>query len=107
MEEGRPDGPEGVPEIVSGTIETMVPTTSSPADKVEALRRVHVFADLPDEQLRWFAGKSEDVRYAAGDVLFRKGDKAETMVVYLEGEIHAYWDETDHDIVYIGRAGDE
>src|SRR5687767_13117471 len=94
-------------ETVSGGIQAIVPTTSSPPDKVEALRRVQVFADLPDDQLQWFAGNSEDRHYAAGDVMFRKGDKAETMVVYLEGEIHAYWDETDHDIVYIGRAGDE
>src|ERR1044071_1676918 len=29
------------------------------------------------------------------------------MLVYLEGEVHAYWDENDHDIVYIARAGEE
>lgn len=94
-------------ETVSGSIETIVPASSSPADKVEALRRVHVFADLPDDQLRWFAEHSEDQRYSTGDVVFRKGDKPEWMVVYLEGEIHAYWDESDHDMVYIGRAGDQ
>ncbi|MEN3328893.1 MAG: hypothetical protein V7638_3700 [Acidobacteriota bacterium] len=94
-------------ETVSGGIEAILPTASSPADKVEALRRVHVFADLPDDQLRWFAENAEDHRFAAGDVVFRKGDKAEVMVVYLEGEIHAYWDESDHDIVYIGRAGEQ
>ena len=93
-------------ETVSGGVQAIVPTTSSPPDKVEALRRVHVFADLPDDQLQWFAGNSEDRHYAAGDVMFRKGDKADAMVVYLEGEVHAYWDESDHDIVYIGRAGD-
>jgi hypothetical protein len=38
--------------------------------------------------------------------MFRKGDKPDAMVVYLEGEIHAYWDESDHDIVYIARAGE-
>src|SRR5215470_14214029 len=92
-------------EKVSGGIEAIVPASSSPPDKVEALRRVHVFADLPDEQLRWFADNSEDLRFAAGDVIFRKGDKPEVMVVYLEGESHAYWDETDHDIVYIAQAG--
>ena len=70
-------------ETVSGGIEAIVPTTSSPADKVEALRRVHVFADLPDDQLQWFADNSEERRYAAGDVVFRKGDKPEAMVVYL------------------------
>ncbi|HEU4715024.1 MAG TPA: ATP-binding protein [Pyrinomonadaceae bacterium] len=96
----------GEPETVSGTIETFVPATSSPPDKAEALKRVHVFADLPEDQLRWFADNSEDRRYAAGDVMFRKGDPPDVMVIYLEGEIHAYWDENDHDMVYIGRAGD-
>ena len=96
----------GVPETVSGGIETIVPSSSSPADKAEALKRVHVFADLPEDQLRWFADNSEDRRYAAGDVMFRKGDPPDAMVIYLEGEVHAYWDENDHDIVYIGRAGE-
>src|ERR1043166_4006260 len=94
-------------ETVSGGIEAIVSANSSPADKVEALRRVHAFADLPDEQLQWFADKSEDRRYAAGEVMFRKGDKPEAMVVYLEGEIHSYWDESDHDIVYISHAGEQ
>src|ERR1041385_4449340 len=94
-------------ETVSGGIEAIVPTNSSPPDKVEALRRVHVFADLPDDQLQWFAGNSEDRRYTTGDVLFRKGDKPTAMLVYLEGEVHAYWDENDHDIVYIARAGED
>ncbi len=93
-------------ETVSGGVEAVVPASSSPVDKVEALRRVHVFADLPDDQLQWFADNSEDRRFAAGDVVFRKGDKPEAMVVYLEGELHAYWDESDHDQVYISRAGE-
>src|SRR6185503_11654732 len=96
----------GAPETVSGGIDPIVPASTSPPDRVEALRRVHVFADLPDDQLQWFASNSEDRRFAAGDVMFRKGDKAEAMVIYLEGEVHAYWDESDHDIVYIGRAGE-
>ena len=94
-------------ETVSGGIEAIVPTNSSPPDVVEALRRVHVFADLPDDQLQWFADNSEDLRFAPGDVMFRKRDKADWMVVYLEGEIHAYWDESDHDVVYIARAGEQ
>ena len=93
-------------ETVSGGVEAIVANTSSPSDKVEALRRVHIFADLPDDQLRWFAGNAEEHRFAEGDLVFRKGDKPEWLVVYLEGEVHAYWDEADHDIVYIGRAGE-
>jgi signal transduction histidine kinase len=94
-------------ETVSGGVEAIVPNTSSPPDKVEALRRVHIFADLPDDQLRWFADNTEEHRFAVGDVVFRKGDKPDVLVVYLEGEVHAYWDEADHDIVYIGRAGEQ
>src|SRR5262245_15882391 len=94
-------------ETVSGGIEAIVATSSSPPDKVEALRRVHVFTDLSDEQLQWFVDNSEDRRFAAGDVMFRKGDKPEAMVVYLQGEAHSYWDESDHDIVYIAQAGDQ
>ncbi|HSD47590.1 MAG TPA: ATP-binding protein [Pyrinomonadaceae bacterium] len=93
-------------ETVSGGIESLVAASSSPPDKVEALRRVQVFADLPEDQLRWFAEHSQDQRYSTGDVVFRKGDKPEWMAIYLEGEVHAYWDESDHDMVYIGRAGD-
>ena len=93
-------------ETVSGGIDSIVPTSSSPPDKVEALRRVHVFADLPDDQLQWFADHSEERRFAAGEAMFRKGDPADRMVVYLEGEVHAYWDEANHDIVYIARAGE-
>lgn len=94
-------------ETVSGGIEAFVATSSSPADKVEALRRIHVFADLPDDQLKWFADNTEDYRYSAGDVVFRKNDPPDELVILLEGEFHAYWDEKDHDIVYIGRAGDQ
>lgn len=94
-------------ETVSGGIEAIAPKTSSPPDKVEALRRVHVFADLPDDQLQWFVDNSEEQRFAAGDVMFRKGAPADRMVVYLEGEVHAYWDEANHDIVYIARAGEQ
>jgi signal transduction histidine kinase len=97
---------EGVGVPVSGTVESMVATSSSPEDKIEALRRVHVFADLPEDQLQWFAGNVVDRRLAAGEVLFRKGEPAEFMVIFLEGEMHAYWDDNDHDLVYIARAGD-
>ena len=94
-------------ETVSGGIEAIVPTSSSPPDKVEALRRVHIFADLVDDQLQWFADNSEDLRFAAGDVIFQKGDKPDWLAVYLEGEVHAYWDERDHDVIYIARAGEQ
>ncbi|HEU4794177.1 MAG TPA: ATP-binding protein [Pyrinomonadaceae bacterium] len=106
MEETRMEG-LGVPVPVSGAVEAPAAITSSPADKVEALRRIRVFADLPDDQLQWFAGNTEDVRFAPGEVLFEKGAPADVLVIYLEGEVHAYRDDQAHDgYVYIGRAGE-
>jgi len=96
----------GMPATVSGAIESFVATMNSPEDVVEALRRVHVFSDLPDDQLKWFADNVQDLRFASGEALFRKGDPPDWLVIFLEGEMHAYWDDNVHDYVYISRAGD-
>jgi signal transduction histidine kinase len=75
--------------------------------RMDALRRVGVFADLPDEQLRWFAENTTERRLAAGEVIFKRGDKADRMAVYLEGEAHALRDENVlDDYGFIIRAGD-
>ena len=53
-------------------------------DKSE-LRRVAVFADLPDDQLDWFISQSQEMRLKAGAVYSRQGDPADAMFVILEG----------------------
>jgi len=76
-------------------------------ERVEALRKVGVFADLPEEQLRWFVGHAEERRLAPGEVLARRGDPPRWMAVYLDGEVHAVRDEGMSDgYVYVIRAGD-
>src|SRR5580700_9574332 len=57
-------------------------------DKSE-LRRVPVFADLPDDQLDWFISQTQELRLKAGDSYSRQGDPADSMFVLLEGEIQA------------------
>lgn len=77
------------------------------ASRVAELRRVGVFADLPEDQLRWFAAHAVERRYAAGENVIRKGEPAEWMTVYLEGETQARRDDATLDsYVYIARAGD-
>jgi len=106
MEEAKIEG-VGVPMPVSGAVEYVRATERSPEDRVEALRGIEVFADLPDDQLKWFADSVDELHLSPGDVLFRKGDPADVMAVYLEGEIHAYRHDQDHDsYVYVARAGD-
>ena len=99
--EDRKNETMGAP--VSGGVESLAAVMDSPEDRVEALRRVHVFADLPEDQLKWFAENVLDRRLAPGEVLFKKGDPAEWMAIFLEGEMHARWDDDD---IYIARAGD-
>jgi len=74
---------------------------------VEALRRISVFADLPEEQLEWFIENSDKKEFNAGEITFHKGDPPDWMVIYLEGEVHARRDEDSLEgYVYIARAGD-
>jgi len=106
MEDEKPEG-VGVPVPVSALVERDVAAGSSPENRVEALRQVHVFADLAEDQLQWFADNTTELRVATGEVLFQKGAPADLMVVYLEGEVRAYRDDQAHDgYMYIARAGE-
>ncbi len=49
------------------------------------LRRVPVFADLPDDQLDWFISQSQEMRLKPGESYTRQGDPADAMYVILEG----------------------
>src|SRR5690349_2372567 len=50
------------------------------------LLRVPAFADLPDDQISWFLGNSQEVRVTAGETYVRQGDPADWMFVILEGQ---------------------
>jgi signal transduction histidine kinase len=63
--------------------------TTPPEQLAEQLRKVAVFSDLPQEDLLWFVSKCQELRLASGDIVMREGDKAEFMIVMLEGEIRA------------------
>ena len=52
----------------------------------EALRKVDVLADLPDEQIEWIIANTESERFEAGDVMIREGDPADSMLFVLEGQ---------------------
>lgn len=89
----------------------VMPAESGPDHSITdcsgALRRVSAFADLPAEQLEWFIDNAEELEFQSGELVFRKGDPPDWMVIYLEGEVQARWDESNlDDFVYIARAGD-
>jgi signal transduction histidine kinase len=55
-------------------------------DKSELLR-FPIFADLPDDQVDWFIGQSQELRLKAGENYSRQGDPADAMFVLLEGQL--------------------
>src|SRR5580704_13832849 len=54
------------------------------ADKTELLR-MEIFADLPEDQIDWFIGQSQEMHLKAGETYSRQGDPADAMFVLLEG----------------------
>jgi signal transduction histidine kinase len=75
------------------------------AEIVELLRRVPVFADLPDEQIDWFLSQSQEMHLKPGDVYVRQGDPADWMSVILEGELEARGEFGGEPIVFSQTAG--
>jgi signal transduction histidine kinase len=70
------------------------------------LRNISVFSDLPEEQLAWLAQQGEEVRANAGEVIFREGDPADHMFVFLEGEFEGRPERAADRQVFHVRAGD-
>jgi signal transduction histidine kinase len=56
---------------------------------MEAFKSVPLLADLSDIELQWLIDHVEDARFAAGQVISRRGDPAEYLLILLEGEIQA------------------
>jgi signal transduction histidine kinase len=72
-------------------------------DKSE-LRRVLMFADLPDDQLDWFLDHSQELHVTAGDIYARQGDPADQMFVILEGQLQ--WRGDMGEVVISAGSGD-
>jgi signal transduction histidine kinase len=74
-------------------------------DKSE-LRRVPVFADLPDDQLDWFLSQAQEMNLKAGDVYSRQGDPADAMFVILEGLLQGRGEINGETFVFDMEPGD-
>ena len=75
------------------------------ADKSE-LKRIPMFADLPEEQLEWFLSQTHELFVKAGDIYSRQGDSADFMFVVLEGQIQARGEIGGETIIFAINQGD-
>jgi signal transduction histidine kinase len=74
--------------------------------KKSELLRVPAFADLPDDQLDWFIGQSQEMHLKAGDTYLRQGDPADAMFVVLEGQLQARGELGGETVVVLTKPGE-
>ena len=70
------------------------------------LRRVPVFADLPDDQIAWFISQSRELHLKTGDIYVRQGDPADAMYVILEGQLQVRGERGGETFVFQIQPGD-
>jgi signal transduction histidine kinase len=75
------------------------------ADKSELLR-VPAFAGLPDDQIAWFLGNSQEIHLAAGETYVRQGEPADWMFVILQGQYQWRGELGGDTVMFSAKAGD-
>lgn len=70
---------------------TSLPTSTSPkltlSQKADLLRSVSIFFETPAEKLTEVAALLQEVRFKAGNVIFRKGDEGDSMYIVIDGRV--------------------
>src|SRR5579859_6119656 len=54
---------------------------------IEEIRKFSVFADLPEEDLRWLAERMDEITLEAGQVYAKPGDSVDYLTLMMEGEL--------------------
>jgi signal transduction histidine kinase len=75
------------------------------AEKSELLR-VPAFTGLPEDQIEWFLSQSQELKLAAGEMVFRQDDVADAMYVFLEGQLQMRGELAGETVVIPLKTGD-
>src|SRR5215470_5352122 len=75
------------------------------AEKSE-LKRIPVFVDLPDDQISWFLGQTQELVLKPDDFYIHQGDPADAMFVILEGQLEARGELAGEIVTITTKAGD-
>src|SRR5258705_10817170 len=70
------------------------------------LLNVPAFADLPDDQIAWFIGQSEELHLKGDETYIREGDPADPMFVVLEGQLQGRGELGGETIIVAVKPGD-
>lgn len=84
----------------------LVSAPSSPATQtIEALRRVPVFAALPDDELARVADVAVPRSYGAGETVFRERDESDTCYIVRSGRARAIREHSDGRSITLAHFG--
>jgi signal transduction histidine kinase len=75
------------------------------AEKSELLL-LPIFAGLPEDQIEWFIGHSQELTLKSGDSFMHQGEPADAMLVVLEGQSQARGEIGGEVVTIMGKAGD-
>ncbi len=78
---------------------------SSREQIIEALRRLSSLQGLTEAECGWLADHGIERMAAAGEIIFREGQPATSMMILLRGEIHVRREYTGPLPLFTGRAG--
>ena len=73
---------------------------------IEEVRKFSVFADLPEEDLRWLAERMEEFTLEAGQIYARPGDSVDYLTLMLEGELQVSMLTSAGSPVFVAVAGE-
>jgi len=73
---------------------------------IDDLRKIEVFADLPEEQLDWLVEHLQEMRFQPGEIMGREGEPLDNLIVILKGEIRIQRGSGSDEIFIRGTAGE-
>jgi signal transduction histidine kinase len=71
----------------------------------QALREIAVLADLPEDHIAWLASHAKEMWSEPGEIIFKQGRVADTLVFVLEGEVTIQREDIPDSPIFIARAG--
>jgi signal transduction histidine kinase len=80
-------------------------TSATSSSLIDDLRKIEVFADLPQEQLAWLVENLEERRFQPGEIMAREGEPLDYLIVILEGEMRIQRGSGADEIIFRGFAG--
>lgn len=76
-------------------------------ERFEFLRKVPMFEELPDDQLRYMCQNLDEITLQSGELLFAEGSKGDVAYVVLQGQVEIFKQANDREVLLSVRGAGE